>query len=337
MTLKDAAADYLQFLRHEQGATATTCRTYANGLRSFLRWLDENGHPNASTFDLSTPTLRRYQYDLSARNLRPRTLRGRFQPIKALCVFLLKHGAIKANPAAGLTLPKKDPAIRLTVSEEEVRALLDACERVHPLPRAALCRAILSTLVYSGLRRQELLDLRLPDYDAAEGCLIVRHGKGNKERTVYLPDAARHALDEWKAVRPKGTVDYLFTLDKCRRVGQMGLAAIVEEIKSVAGLRAAPNVKPHSLRHFYASHLLMAGGDLESIRELLGHSDLRTTAIYLHSNRQRIKDVSQLAALEPPKPKEQPKDDGKIINLRDRQQRQQIAPERSRRIVQGGR
>ena len=129
MKLQDACADYLAYLRHEQGATAATIRTYQSGLNAFLRWLQENGRPDPTTFDFTTATLRRYLYFHSERGLRPRTLRGKFHPLMALAKFLMSHGGIQNDPTNGVILPKKDPAQRLLVSEEEVRALLDACEQ----------------------------------------------------------------------------------------------------------------------------------------------------------------------------------------------------------------
>jgi site-specific recombinase XerD len=311
MKLHDAARDYLAYLRHEQGATATTIRTYKSGLNSFLRWMQENGHPDPSTFDFNAATLRRYLYVHSEKGLRPRTLRGRFHPLRALAKFLIAHNALKTDPTKSVILPKKDPAIRLTVSEEEVHALLAACERLPDLNRVSLYRAVLSALIFAGLRRQELLDLCLTDFDPKESSLIVRHGKGNKERIVYLPDVAVEALLEWVAVRPASALDYLFLWDRSKRVSQDALAAIVEESKAIAGYRNAPNIKPHSLRHFYASHLLHNGADLESTRQLLGHADLRTTSIYIHADRQRVRDVARLAALTPTKPQEP----GNVIRL----------------------
>jgi len=296
MHLKDAAHNYMTFLRHEQRATATTVKTYQSGLNSFIRWMEENVKPDPTLFDFSTPVLRRYLYFHSEQGLRPRTLRGRFHPIKGLAAFLVKNQALKADPSAAIQMPKKDPAQRLTVSEAEVCALFAAVERLASARKVALCRAILSVLCMSGLRRQELLDLHMSDYDTQEGGLHVRHGKGDKARLVYMPEVACQAIDEWLRLRPANTLPFLFVIDTRRRVGQEALRALVEEIKAVAGLRGAPNIKPHSLRHFYASHLVRSGADLESVRVLLGHADMRTTQIYVHADRDRLKAVAELAA-----------------------------------------
>jgi site-specific recombinase XerD len=299
MKLQDAVRDYLHYLKHEQRGTAATLRTYQSGLNALLRWFAEQGRPEPTTFDFSTPMLRKYLYFHSERGLRPRTLRGRFHPIKALAAFLIANDALKTDPSQGITLPKKDPAIRQTVSETEVRALLDACERIANVRHRSLASAVLHVLIFSGLRRQECLDLFVTDYHAEEGYVYVGHGKGDKARTVYLPDVARIALDDWLLHRPKSENTYLFLLDTRRRVGQDALRFLVEEVRSIAGLRDAKHITPHVLRHFYASHLLRSGADLESIRVLLGHADLRTTSVYIHADERRLKEVAQLSTLHP--------------------------------------
>ncbi len=241
MQLSDYCADYVAYLRHEQRAAKTTLTCYQCGLNGFLRWMQANGYDKPSLFDFNANTLRRYLHFLSGQGLRPRTLRGRFHPLRGLGSFLVAHGTLKANPAATIVLPRKDPAIRLTVSEEEVRRLLEACQRIHPPQRAALCHAMLATLIFAGTRRQETLDLKVGDIDTEEGFLLVRHGKGDKPRKIYLPDEAVAAIKEWLCLRPSSALPWLFLLDKGRRVGQDGLANIVEEVKAVAGLAGVPN------------------------------------------------------------------------------------------------
>jgi integrase/recombinase XerD len=202
MLLQDAIRDYALFLKNEQRATATTIRTYRSYLNTFLYWMQENARTAPTLQDLTTPILRRYYYGLCERNLRPRTLRGRLRPIQSLCTFLLANGALKDDPTKGLTIPKKDTAVRLLVTQEEVQALVAGVERIAGTRRVCLARAVLFTLVCSGVRRQELVDLRVADYDGANALLRVKCGKGGKARDIYLPDSAVQALDEWLRVRP---------------------------------------------------------------------------------------------------------------------------------------
>jgi site-specific recombinase XerD len=107
-------------------------------------------------------------------------------PIIGLGAFLVENGVLEKNPAKALTMPKKDAAKRLLVTDTEVLQLLAACERQRNPRQVALSRALLSVLVYAGLRREELLSLHVTDVDFSEGSVLVRNGKGGKSRVVYV-------------------------------------------------------------------------------------------------------------------------------------------------------
>ncbi len=250
MTLHDCIADYLRFLRYEQGAAPTTIKAYQARLHNFQNWLTENGYPDATLDAFNVPTLRRFLYHLGGKGLRPRTIRGFFNPIRSLGAFLVANEALTENPAVKVGLPKKDAAQRETVSEEEIRQLLDACERRRNPQQIALARALFSVLIFAGVRRSECLDLKLDDVNLSDGSLLVRNGKGNKSRRVFLCADACSALREWLALRPKDcTHSYIFAFDRNRRIHHDGLRTLLEEIKAIAGLAGHENIKPQSLRH----------------------------------------------------------------------------------------
>ena len=186
MLLSDAINDFLNYARHEQGYAVSSCKQRQSWLRHLHQWLVDNGYPTPTTDDLNTIVLRRFQYSLSGRKLRPRTIQNCFYPVKSLCIFLIKNNVLTANPCDDLTLPKKDAAVRLDVSEEEIVALLEATRRQRNPRRVALCHAVFSVLVNAGLRRQELLGLRVGDIDLKQRSILVRCGKGSKSRKVYV-------------------------------------------------------------------------------------------------------------------------------------------------------
>lgn len=315
MKLDTTLSDFLLYLKHEQGATLTTFKQYQSYLHHFLNWIETNGYPDADLSAFHTASLRRFLYYLSEKGLRPRTVRGYFHPLRSFGVFLVREGHLEENPAASVTLPKLDAAQRKTVSDEEIRLLMAACERQRNPARVALCRAVLAVLVYGGLRRQELCDLHLTDADIEEKALLVRCGKGKKSRRIFVCDDCIAALQEWIALRPKDCKHpYLFALDRNRRVHHAGIASIVEEVKAIAGLSGHEGIKPHSLRHAAATRLMRNGADLKTISAFLGHSDLRTTNVYLHTDEERLRDVRELTALRPQKPQRE-EDDGKVIYL----------------------
>jgi site-specific recombinase XerD len=299
MKLDDAIQDYLRHIRYERGLAKLTFKHYQARLHALQRWLAENGYPDATLDALTTPTLRRYLYSLSSRGLRPRTVRGVFNAIRGVCEFLVDAGGLESNPAASIKLPKMDAVQRQLVSDEEIKALLEACERQHKARQVALSRAVISVLVYAGLRRTETCDLKVDDFDPKEGSLLVRCGKGSKSRRVFLCEACITALREWLAVRePDCKHDFLFAIDRNRRVHNQGISSLVETVKAIAGFGGRENIKPHSLRHACATRLLRNGADLRSIQAFLGHTSVVVTAQYLHTDEEQLKNVAGMAGIQ---------------------------------------
>lgn len=297
MSLTDIVEDFLRYAQFERGLAKTTQATYRCYLHRFLTWLSENGYRDPAITAFNTTVLRRYLHAVSA-GRRPRTVRSAFHPLRTLSLYLVRMGTLSENPCEPIALPKKDAAHRALVSDEEVRQLLLACERQSDSRRIALARAIISTLVFAGLRRQELLDLRVTDVQPdGSGSLLVRSGKGGKSRTVYPCHECLTALQEWIAVRSECTHNWLWARDRSHRMGDEGLASLVETVKATAGLAGHDNIKPHSLRHNCATRLMRNGADLRSIQAFLGHSQLETTAVYLHTDTERLRHISHLGSL----------------------------------------
>jgi len=299
MKLTDCIADYLNHIRHERGLARTTYIGSKCWLKHFTDWLSENGYPDADLTAFTLPVLRRYQYAKSATGVRPRTIHSAFYSLRALGDFLVTVGALAENPARQVTLPKKDAAIRLIVTDADVSALFLACERQRTARQVALSRAVLSVLAYGGLRRAEACDLRITDVNLADKSLLVRSGKGAKNRMVFVCTDAVNALREWLAMREKDCKhDYLFAIDRNRRMHRQGIAALIESLKATAGLRDNEAIKPHGLRHWCATNLLRNGANLRDVQAFLGHSDLTTTARYLHSDEEQLRNIGELTALQ---------------------------------------
>ena len=305
LSLSSLTTDYLNALRHERGCAQTTCFTYASWLRHFQKWLGENGHDAEDMTAFSAPILRAYFYALSSRDLRPRSIRSAFNPLRGFGEFLVFHHLLPDNPAKAITMPKKDAARRLTISPAEVAALLDGVERLHPLHRTALARAIVYTFVFTGVRFQEALDLKIGDVSVSGGTVLVACGKGSKSRQLYPPQPCMDALRQWLVEREKMGCrhDWLWAENRGRRMGEMGVRDLLEEVKAVAGLRDHDNIKPHSLRHAFATRMMANGASLKTIQSSLGHSQLQTTAIYIHAEEHETRKMAEFAALPVREPK----------------------------------
>ena len=119
---------------------------------------------------------------------------------------------------------------------------------------------------------------------------------------------------------------YLFAIDRQRRLCFRGLHTLVEDIKAIAGFAGRENIKPHSLRHWRATDLMRAGADLRSVQAFLGHTQLTTTAIYLHTDEEQLRNISELTALRPQAKKPEETDNVIHLPLRDKERtRRRIA------------
>jgi integrase/recombinase XerD len=205
--------------------------------------------------------------------------------------FLASRGRILRDPAQAIPLPKVRRLPRGVLTESQARRLVAA-----PFPGSRIGkrdRAILELLYGSGIRLGEAARADVTDLDLRERLLLVRSGKGKKDRVVPVPGRAAAALDTYlAAARPelvKRLDAALFLSRQGTRLSLVGLRAIVKRHGRAVGV----NVSPHTLRHTCATHLLRGGADIRHVQELLGHRSLATTALY---TRVAVEDLRQVLA-----------------------------------------
>jgi site-specific recombinase XerD len=182
---------------------------------------------------------------------------------------------VPAGPRVPKSLPKRDvdKLIREAEKEQNKRNL-----------------AVVLTLRHTGIRVGELCNLRLADISISErkGSLVVRSGKGDKDRTVPLNNDVRQAIEFYKEARPQVADDHLFIGQRGEPLQPDAVQLIVRKYARRAGL---DGVTPHTLRHSFAKHVLDAGEDLATVSRLLGHERLETTAIYTQPNARDLEEA----------------------------------------------
>jgi site-specific recombinase XerD len=172
-----------------------------------------------------------------------------------------------------------DERIPLAKRGERLPTVLDRGEALSMIDNAVNIKhkVLLMLLYYGGLRLSEARSLRWEDIDLSRRTISIRHGKGDKDRTIFLHRRLSEALD-LLGRRAEGLV--LVSASTGRMYSPRGIQMIVSDISKKAGI--AKRVTPHTFRHSFATHLLEAGADIRHIQELLGHRNLRTTQIYTH-------------------------------------------------------
>ena len=206
------------------------------------------------------------------------------QQLSALRFFFLK--TLK-RPWMGEDMPVPKKPIRLPeiLSREEVEQLIQCAQ--SPLHRVCLL-----TLYATGMRREEVVRLKIEHIDSARMLIHIRQGKGKKDRDVMLsPRLLAELRDYWRSANPK-PITYLFPSKSPHPNADVPMTSksvwgAVHAAAQRAGLEK--RVHPHTLRHCFATHLLESGADLRTIQLLLGHADLKTTARYLQLSEQHLK------------------------------------------------
>jgi integrase/recombinase XerD len=203
----------------------------------------------------------------------------------------MKEANAGANPTDLIDSPNVWKRIPKTLNVDQAMGLLDS---VQGDDAASLRdRAMLEMLYSTGMRVSELTGLRISDLHLGSGCIRIM-GKGSKERITPLGDTAKAALEDWLS-RARPLLDrgfgsaHVFLNMRGRPLSRMGVWKILKSRLAKCGMSG--KASPHTLRHSCASHLLMGGADLRAVQEILGHSDISTTQIYLHTSREALKEV----------------------------------------------
>ena len=251
--------------------SAATADAYQRDCRRFIEFLEATDHP-LTPEAVTTRHVHLFVADLSTR-VGPSSVRRALYAVSSFCRYLCDTEIIGRNPAAAVDPPKRKRTLPRFPSETQCTELLCACET--PIERVAI-----GLLLLTGLRRSEALGLNVTDLDATLSQMTIR-GKGGRERVVPISSALRRLLTEYLSVRT-GESEALLLNEAGKRVGPTTLYRLFRRVLRRAGL-AQSKLGPHSLRHAFASHLVIAGVDIATISELLGHSNIAVTSIYVHA------------------------------------------------------
>jgi integrase/recombinase XerC len=237
--------------------------------------------------------VRNYLAELLRQGRSRATVQRRLFAIKAY--FRWRELSIgKPNPASTMRSPKAEKRLPQVLNEADTVALVEADSGMNSRARLR-DRAILEVLYSAGLRVSELTGLDWRDIDEELGLVMIRSGKGSKDRLVPIGEPALEALRAWREVAPGVLVADRPVMTNLRgsRLTPRAVQKIVARRLVSSGVNAP--ITPHGLRHSFATHLLNAGADLRSIQEMLGHSSLTTTQRYTHVSVRHLKEVYRRA------------------------------------------
>ena len=300
MNLELLIAEFLEYLEIQKGCSPLTIRDYTRYLKRFRNWLSEN-FPATKPEDINLDLVRKYRLHLAhlcARDglpLQRVTQSYHIIALRAFLRYLLVQRDIATLSPDKLELPKQGSRSVSFLNPDQMERLLNS-------PKIATNaglrdRTILETLFSTGLRVSELVSLNRDQIDLERREFGVK-GKGNKLRVVFLSDTAAHWIERYLRsrkdhfkplfIRHSGKVDARNSGEKMRLTAR-SIQNIVSKYAKRSGLPI--EATPHTLRHSFATDLLIGGADIRAVQEMLGHESIRTTQVYTHVTNRRLKEV----------------------------------------------
>ncbi len=254
-----------------KGCTGLTLRTYGEALGRLAAGVGSD--PAA----LTALEVQRHFAALQAHGLKQVTVHKHYRAIRRFLAWCVEAGVLPAHPLAGFQMrrPQSFPHVPL---DEDLQRILRLCGDRLDGRRA---RALILTFVDTGLRVSEVIRLHLEDVNLGLRAATVHQGKGQKPRTCFFGATTSKALRDYWALRQDAhPEDFCFTDHDGRPMSRFQVGHILEGLSHKAGLTR--RISPHGCRHYFATAFLRAGGDMETLRQLLGHTTLTMTLRYCH-------------------------------------------------------
>lgn len=289
--MKEFIDDFINYLSVERGLAANTLSAYRHDLQQYTDYTAAQGIKKPE--NVSRSHVSNFMFDLKKHNISARSIGRHLAAVKMFHRFLVRENLSVQDPTTLVDSPKLWRKIPTVLSQGEVEAMIKAASgrKLQPIRD----QAILEIFYASGLRVSELADLKVGSVNFDAG-FVRAVGKGRKERIIPLGVKAQEALKKYlKSGRPKllkePSNDFLFLSRLGKRISRQSLWAVIKHYANQAHIKKT--IKPHTLRHTFATHLLEHGADLRSVQEMLGHADIATTQMYTHVDKERLKSVHQ--------------------------------------------
>ena len=309
---------FLSYLDVECSLSRNTLESYSSDIELFIRYLKNQftGSPvqkftsqsgNKSTgrranqqtskladypvSNISTADIYKFIQFQRAKGFSTNTITRRIVALRMFFKFLVAEGHLKKDPSIMVDKPKAWQRLPDTLSYAQIESILNACKANKPLDIRN--KAILEILYATGARVSEVTNLKIRDMNLDAG-YIRCFGKGSKERIVPIGEEAQDSIKKYlQEVRPlfvkPTSPENIFLSRHGRLLGRDMLWKIFKYYAGQAGIKGS--VHPHLLRHSFATHLLERGANIRYVQEMLGHTDISTTQIYTHIDKERLKAV----------------------------------------------
>ncbi|MCX2760577.1 tyrosine recombinase XerC [Vibrio sp. Sgm 22] len=282
-SLQKPLSRFYEYLRSEKGLSLHTQRNYKQQLETMAGHLVTLGLKDWGQVDAAW--VRQLASKGMREGMKASSIATRLSSLRSFFDFLVLRGEMTANPAKGVSAPRKQRPLPKNLDVDEVGQLLDVNEDD---PLSIRDRAMMEVMYGAGLRLAELVGINLRDVLARQGEIRVI-GKGDKERKAPFSGLAKEWVDKWLKVRGELASpgeSALFVSKLGTRISHRSVQKRMEEWGKKQAV--ASHISPHKLRHSFATHVLESSQNLRAVQELLGHENISTTQVYTHLDFQHL-------------------------------------------------
>ncbi len=286
VSLNEAVEEYLAYLEKVRCLSSHTIRSYRNDLEAWKFWLEEQDELWDRADEIC---VRGFLANMALRKMTPSSVNRRLSSLRGFYDWACLKTDRADNPFRRTKSLKKQKALPTYLTDQEFERLIELTGEDFAGKRD---RLIMEMLYSTGCRVSEICSLDRKSLDSHE---IRVMGKGQKERIVFLGEAARAALKEYLPLRDGKTLmndrsgGALFLDLKGFRLTARGVFFLIDKYAALSGI--GKKIGPHTFRHSFATSLINEGAEIRMVQEMLGHSSLSTTQIYSHTGIERIRQV----------------------------------------------
>ena len=281
---------FIDYLKFEKRYSEHTIRGYHDDLHQFFQYIEKEFGP-LEVAEISSSFVRSWLAFMKDNNLSSRSIRRKISSLKSFFKFQLLKGNLQQTPMTGISTPRVGKKLPVFVDQKDIQTLFTHIEFPDTW-QGATDRLLLTIFYHTGMRLSELINLKESQVNFGNNTIKVL-GKGNKERII--PFSPGLASDIKTYLRGKQDIpgnpgrEYLLTNEGGKKLYSKYAYLAVK--KYLSQITTVEKKSPHVLRHSFATHLMNAGADLNSVKELLGHSSLAATQLYTHNSIEKLKEV----------------------------------------------
>ena len=293
-TIPDTVTDFINYLKYERRYSPHTIRSYSDDLSQFYEFADKQFQLlDAPLPQISSVCIRSWLASLKEEKLTSRSINRKISALKSFFKYHVKTGKLEVSPMGTITSPKNNKRLPAFVDQGDIFTLLNTVE--FPDSWAGKTERLIVEIFYNtGIRLSELINLKEQHIDGTSVKVI---GKGNKERIIPISSRLSQAVQKYIMEKRENfpTADSLYLLlnQKGKKLYPKYVYLVIKKYLNL--VTTIQKKSPHILRHSFATHLSNNGADLNSIKELLGHSSLAATQVYTHNTIEKLKDVYKKA------------------------------------------